>query len=386
MRKSVLITLGRLPKCLDLARAFHGAGWRVVVAEPFNWHLTRISNTVARAYKVTAPRVSKQGYLDDLARIVAEEGIDLVVPVSEETMHVSRLKDRPGFATPVYCMPHATVVRLHDKRRFVEVAAALGLDVPETAAAADAAEAERIAGTGDFIVKPVFSCSGRGVRFLTRGQPVPDEAFQEPSIVQRRVHGALRSTFTIAHAGRVLVTSVYKGVVMSGTVAVAFEQVTDMQAIECWVERFVEGTGYSGFISFDFVVDGEGRPYAIECNPRVTSGIHFLRPEAVVQAMLEPEKPLSNPFRPERLFQQFFPCLTETQGAMFRRGREFGRKLEVLRRAKDVTWSPTDPLPLLTMTPTSYEILALSIFKGMTLGDAATQDIVWYPDQAAAGA
>ncbi len=385
MRKSILITLGRLPKCLDLARAFHGAGWRVVVAEPFNWHLTRVSNAVARAHRVTAPRVSKQGYLDDLARIVADERIDLVVPVSEETMHVSRLKDRPGFATPVYCMPHETVVRLHDKRRFIELAAGLGLDVPETAAA-DAPEAAGIAASGDFIVKPVFSCSGRGVRFLTQGEPVPDETFQEPSIVQRRVHGDVRSTFTIAHQGRVIVTSVYRGVVMSGTVAVAFERVADMAAIEAWVARFVEGTGYSGFISFDFVVDGEGRPFAIECNPRVTSGIHFLRPGAVVQAMLEPEKPLADPFREERLFQQFFPCLTETQGAMFRRGRDFGRKLDVLRRAKDVTWSPSDPLPLLTMTPTSYEILALSIFKGMTLGDAATQDIVWYPDQAAAGA
>ena len=379
MRKSVLITLGRLPKCLDLARAFHGAGWRVVVAEPFAWHPTRVSNAVSLTRRVTAPRLGKQAYLDDLARIVAEEGIDLVVPVSEETMHVSRLKDRPGFATPVFCMPHDVVVRLHDKRRFIAMAAELGLDVPETAAA-DAPEAAGIAASGDFVVKPVFSCSGRGVRFLGRGEPIPDEAFGEPSVVQRRVRGDVRSTFTIAHRGRVLVTSVYRGEVMSGTVAVAFARVTDMPAIEDWVARFVAATAYSGFISFDFVVDADGRPFAIECNPRVTSGIHFLRPEAIAQAMLEPDRPLTDPFRPDRLLQQFFPCLTETQAAMFRKGREFWRKLTVLRTARDVMWSPADPLPLLTMTPTSYEILALSIFKGMTLGDAATRDIVWYPD------
>ena len=36
-----MITLGRLPKGLELARALAGAGCRVLVAEPWRWHLTR---------------------------------------------------------------------------------------------------------------------------------------------------------------------------------------------------------------------------------------------------------------------------------------------------------------------------------------------------------
>ena len=55
MSGTVLITLGRLPKVLDLARGFKALGYRVIVAEPFRWPLTGVSNVIARRYTVTAP-------------------------------------------------------------------------------------------------------------------------------------------------------------------------------------------------------------------------------------------------------------------------------------------------------------------------------------------
>ena len=39
MTGNLLLTLGRLPKALDVARGFADLGWRVVVAEPFKRHL-----------------------------------------------------------------------------------------------------------------------------------------------------------------------------------------------------------------------------------------------------------------------------------------------------------------------------------------------------------
>ncbi|MEN9755617.1 MAG: hypothetical protein RLZ07_1999, partial [Pseudomonadota bacterium] len=41
MTQSVLLTLGRLPKGLDIARSFHRAGWRVIIADPARDHLAR---------------------------------------------------------------------------------------------------------------------------------------------------------------------------------------------------------------------------------------------------------------------------------------------------------------------------------------------------------
>ena len=93
MTGNLLLTLGRLPKALDVARGFADLGWRVVVAEPFKRHLAGASRAVAQSHRVTAPAEDKQAYLADLRHIIADEKIDLVVPVSEETMHVAFLRD-----------------------------------------------------------------------------------------------------------------------------------------------------------------------------------------------------------------------------------------------------------------------------------------------------
>ena len=55
MTGNLLLTLGRLPKALDVARGFADLGWRVVVAEPFKRHLAGASRAVAQSHRVTAP-------------------------------------------------------------------------------------------------------------------------------------------------------------------------------------------------------------------------------------------------------------------------------------------------------------------------------------------
>ena len=164
--------MGRLPKALDIARSFAGAGWRVVVAEPHRRHLAGASRSVARSVRVTAPAVDAAAYLHDLARVVAEEGASLVVPVSEEAMHVAFLHPLLPDGVRLLAMPPDLVLRLHDKHGFALAAAAAGLAVPETFALEDAA-ARDLAAAADVIVKPTHSCSGRGVRRIPRGTPLP---------------------------------------------------------------------------------------------------------------------------------------------------------------------------------------------------------------------
>ncbi|HEY0418368.1 MAG TPA: hypothetical protein VGC80_02510, partial [Acetobacteraceae bacterium] len=169
---TVLLTLGRLPKALDIARSFAAAGWRVVVAEPHRRHLAGTSRSVARSIRVTAPAEDPAAYLRDLARVVAEEGVSLVVPVSEEAMHVAFLGPLLPDGVRLLAMPPDLVLRLHDKHGFALAAAEAGLAVPETFALDDPA-ARGLADAVDVIVKPVRSCSGRGVRRLPAGTPLP---------------------------------------------------------------------------------------------------------------------------------------------------------------------------------------------------------------------
>lgn len=381
MSKTVLLTIGRLPKVLDLARSFAARGDRVIIADPFRWHLMRVSNVVSKTYAVTAPASDRDAYFRDLLKIVEIENVDLVVPVSEETMYVTALRDRLPSRVAMFSMPQADVVRLHNKRDFISTAASFGLNVPETHDFGTA-EASRLAQSADFVVKPVFSCSGRGVTMHRAGEPLSAHAGEEPAIVQRKINGPLYSTFSIARDAAPRITIVYRAAVMSGTVAVCFERVADQTAIEDWVTTFVRRAGYTGFISFDMIVDAHGQAFAIECNPRVTSGVHFVCPDDLAHAITAEPRDEPVKLRENNLMQQLYPCLTETQKSLLRPA-DFRRNLGCLLAARDVTWSLRDPLPFLLMPFTAAQIIARAISQRQSFGEASTYDISWHPPHAA---
>jgi predicted ATP-grasp superfamily ATP-dependent carboligase len=383
MTRTVLLTLGRLPKALDLARGFHAQGWRVIVAEPFRWHLTGASRRVAKRYTVTAPAVDRARYLQEMRDIVVKEAVTLVVPVSEEIMHASFLRDTLPEGVRFYAMPSEVLLALHNKRSFVDRCDAYGVSAPRTALLSEPG-ALAITQASDFVAKPVFSCSGRGVQFCQQGDglaAVQAAAGDEPTLVQSWVKGALVSTFSVAHEGALRTTVVYRGAVMSGSVAVCFERVMpdDPQHASAlaWVTKFVRAARFSGFISFDIVVDAAGQAHGIECNPRATSGLHFLQAGDLAAAVDQPTSAAPIAFRSHRLMQQLYPCLTEVQKSMFGGGK-FRQNLRRMFQARDVTWDARDPMPFLTMPLTASQIIVLSLRHQTTFGEVATLDVGWY--------
>lgn len=286
-------------------------------------------------------------------------------------MHVAHLPPLLPPGVRVFTMPPEVILPIHHKGGFVEAATRFGCAAPEThILGSDGARG--LAASGQVVLKPVHSCAGRGVRILPRGATLPDAAAESPSIVQRFIPGALYSTCSLAHEGRIQASAIYRAAQLSGSVAIAFERV-ESPAIEAWVARFVAGARWTGFIAFDMILDAEGHAYGIECNPRTTSGLHFFRTEDIAPAILDAGR--TPRMRAETRLQQFFSCLTETQKAMFRRG--FGAKLQALLHTPDVTWSARDPWPLLTMPVTTWKIIWLSIRHGTTFGEVATLDVNW---------
>lgn len=379
MQKTVLLTLGRLPKALELARALHGAGARVIVAEPFGAHVCKVSRAVSKSFRVPAPNTDPAGYLTALENIVRTERVDIVVPVSEEALHASKLAGRLPAGTQLYSPAHAQLARLHDKLAFNRAAAAIGLTVPETHDGPDAG-AQALADSADYITKPAHGCSGIGVSLRRRGDPLTPADRKPGMLVQARLPGRHVSSFTVARDGDVLATSLYQGRIYSGTVSVSFEQVDDCPAAAEWIRRFVAAENYSGFISFDFIEDAAGVPHAIECNPRLTSGVHFMEPDGLAQAVLNLAAARPIALRKTRAFQEGHTALLEVYGAIFRPS-EFIRRLKAFVSSQDVLFRVNDPMPFLLFTPMSWPVLRQALFEKVSLGEAATRDIVWHPPQ-----
>ncbi|MEL6505106.1 MAG: ATP-grasp domain-containing protein [Pseudomonadota bacterium] len=375
--KTALVTLGRLPKGLALCRALARAGWRVVVAEPSKRHLCGLSKYVAASHEVTAPNTDRDAYLREMLDVVARETVSLIVPVSEEIMHVAALGPMLPGGVHLFCQPFDRLLELHDKFRFNRLAAGFGLPVPKTHLPGTP-EAAQLAASHDVVLKPGLGCAGMGVEHVTAGAELPRTG-DGAILVQKALLGRHTSSFSIVHEGQVLGTVVYTPEVVSNTVAAAFRRVEGDAASHqaAWVERFVAGTGHSGFISLDFIDDEAGIPHAIECNPRTTSGIHFVDEDWLARAITAPESAGPMRLKPHPVMHQFWPVLTEVQGAMFRPGRGYGHKMGVLLKSKEVNFEWGDAKPVTLQVWAAWDILRRSAQTGESFGEASTFDIAW---------
>lgn len=375
MQKTVLLTLGRLPKALELARALHSAGCRVLVADPFATHLSKPSRSVAKTFKVTAPNKDLDTFHDDILKIVSEESVDLIIPVSEEVLYVSLLIPRLPETTKFFGLSFGTLQDLHNKQRFQELVSEAGL-TPIPTASAKTSEALALAEANACIVKPILGCSGQGLAFFKQGQLPPPSMLVRDNLVQKRIHGREICCQTVARQGEVLGTALYEGLAHSGTVSVCFSRVDDAPQVKAWIEHFVRHLNFDGFIAFDFIVDEDGTPWPLECNPRLTSGIHFMDHADLAASVLG--EPLPQPIRlkDQTRFQEGHTNLLLVYSDVLKpisTLKKFGRVLST----PDVLWRWSDPLPFLLMTPMSWPVLKQVMFDGVGFGEAATKDVEW---------
>src|SRR5512140_1701805 len=87
---NVLLTGGRAPATLELARLFHRSGHRVFVAESLRGHLSAPSRAVNGNFVVPPPRQDTEGFIKALRGIIAAQHIDLLIPTCEEIFYVSK--------------------------------------------------------------------------------------------------------------------------------------------------------------------------------------------------------------------------------------------------------------------------------------------------------
>lgn len=270
--KTILITGGRAPASLELARCFSRAGYRVISADSLAHHLSRFSNSVARNYQIASPRYAFKDFIDALLSIVKREAVDLVLPTCEEVFYISMGLDRLSACCEVFTPPINVLNRLHHKYDFIRLAQGYGLKVPDTVLLESQSQAEHYARLG-YVLKPVYSRFATRVRLPPHKTVLPLESGQW--LAQRYLVGRQICTYSIVRQGRLVAHTAYPSVFRLGAGAtVQFEHIRHDAAL-AWVQTFVAATGLSGQLAFDFIETPEGL-FALECNPRATSGVHLL--------------------------------------------------------------------------------------------------------------
>ena len=338
--------------------------------------LCAVSRAVAKTCQVAPPNTDIARWEQDILDIIERENVTDLIPTSEEVCHVANLAPRLPETTR-YVGPSARwIAQWHDKLQFVNHAISRGVTAPSVYTTADS-EARALIRQTECVLKPRRGCSGTEVSFIAPGSTLPPPS--QDMLLQRRVQGNHLYTLSWVDAGEVKATASYRGSTHSGTVAVGFQSAPTPFSVKQWIERFVADTDVTGFLSFDFILDRSGIPWGIECNPRLSSGVHFID-EAWLGAAVMGEYSGPPAISPAgKRVQWSYSTLTEAYKHLFRfQIPELVRCLRDLFVSRDAVWSWRDPLPFILMTPLCWEFIWRSIRERMPIGDASQCDIAWH--------
>ncbi|WP_099521203.1 ATP-grasp domain-containing protein [Paenibacillus sp. BIHB 4019] len=280
--RRILITGGRAPAALDLARQLAEQGYEVYAADSMASPLIRFSTCIKRYEVLPAPRVDEAAFGKALAAMVEKYSIELLIPTCEEIYYIAKLRGKLG-SCMVFTDEAEKLTALHSKWAFIEMVREAGLAAPETKQLRCYTELKQLHNSASeqiWVLKPVYSRFATKVHIWHANESPPPAAelqlsADSPWVAQAYVAGQEYCTYSIAKEGKLLAYSDYAVDFTAGRGASTFFQACHQPQLRQWVETFAAHTQFTGQIAFDFIIDESGAVWPLECNPRATSGLHL---------------------------------------------------------------------------------------------------------------
>ncbi len=374
------MTGARAPGTLEVIRRLGRAGHDVLAADCVRAPVGRFSRYVRRYFRVPAPRTNGTGFIDALRDIAQAEKVDMLLPTCEEIYSVSRHRAGLAKVCEVFCAEFDVLATLHHKERFVRLIHALGGDVtaPESVLAEDATRLRALVSESrQWVFKPVYS------RFASRTLvcPTPTRAARltldpaNPWMAQRFIAGRELSSYGIAVSGKLTAHTVYHSRHRAGRGAGVYFVPEENATVRGFIERIVAHLGFTGQIGFDFIVcAATGRVFVLECNPRLTSGIHLFGPEFDLDGALRGllDRPVNN----ARAKMLGAAMLTHGFGQALLAGK-IGAWRRDFAAGDDVVMDRDDPLPMLGQLASLAEMGGCGLRQRTGMMAAMTADIEW---------
>ena len=320
LHRTVLLTGARAPVTLDMARSFWRAGWRVICADSVPTTFCSFSRCVELHATLPSPATALQDFTQALESLIEEHGVTWVIPMCEEVLYVSQIKEalEARFPVRIFTMPFRAIEPLHNKWSFEQLLRSCGEQSDEALPRSCGSQSDEalprtplgscapqppalgvyrflsprtwlLHGQKDLaclpldqklIFKRVYSRFAAGHQVIEAGQPIPDLEWihENPWIAQEFIEGERLCSYSISHEGVLSAHSAYRVLQSIGKIgsAVAFESIGS-DPVRSFVQAFVQKTCYTGQICFDFLLTEQGDLYCLECNPRATSGVHLFQ-------------------------------------------------------------------------------------------------------------
>lgn len=373
MAERILVTGARSAVAVDIARDFCAAGFEVHMADCRPSRMARASRAVTAVHDYPSPVRDRVGFRRAILGLTARLDPVLVVPTCEEVFHLAAAPPGPMLFQP----PGATLRRLHDKAAFAALCDLVDLPVPETRVIERPADLHPFRNElDDWVFKTRFSRFGEGT--LVRATPRALDRVGPGWIAQRRVEGREASFYAVARGGAVTAFAAYSSDWrLSGGACLTFDPVDHNlnQTLFRIAAALADATRMTGQFACDLIVDAEGRPWLIECNPRATSGAHLLVGDGrLARAMLGPVEP---PARAGDAPLHLLPAFATFGLATAVREGRLAQWAAQLRAGRDVTGRIGDRAPLWGAALDGLAFVREGRRRGISTAAATTADIEW---------
>jgi hypothetical protein len=310
--------------------------------------------------------------------LIAHVDADIVIPTCEEVFWLAEAAARDGYSGRLFAPPLDVLRILHSKALFPEFAAKLGLHSPETYVLDAAIRPETLPlPLKELVLKPEFSRFGTHTRIapsradISAIHPAPARRW----VAQRRIWGDEFCSWAALHDGKVMAFAAYRPRWRQGRAAAFQIEAVDIPAIRDITERVAQMTGMTGHLSFDVVVDRDGRAWPIECNPRAVSGLHLFDASSELGRALVAQRACPPPSPGTlRHLSPAMALLGLPAALMQRRLPAF---LADWRAGKDVVDREGNPLLLLGCLADAVGFAAQALRSGRSASAATTADIEW---------
>ena len=378
MMKRILLTVVRAPATLHLARLLHAQGHSVYAADSCRFPITKASKAIKQFCHLPAPATDSEAYKEQLLALIQTHDIDWLIPTCEEVFHVSQHLASLQAKCQVLTDSLDKLNSFHNKWLFSQLVRDPEIQIPETHLLESHEQLrQKQEQTLAFVFKPVYS------RFASRTliRPHPEALTdipvspKAPWIAQKFIPGKEYSSYSIAHQGEVTLHCSYHSPYRAGQGAGIYFTAHASESIERFVRRFAKAHAYTGQLAFDFMKDTQGNLFVLECNPRLTSGIHLFSEASKAGDAILNTLPIGlDLLRPDGKTLPMLASMMWFYGLGQNNPAGF---LRDYRAGQDVLWSPRDAGPFFYQPLSLLEMSVRSLAHRTSLISATTLDIEW---------
>lgn len=364
MSTKILLTGGRAPATLYLARLLYRQGYDVYVADSIPFYLAKYSNKIKKSFVLPSPH-QKDEYIASLSDILKKYEIDILLPTCEEVFFIAQYQNKIPKTTEIFIDSFEKLILLHNKYDFLRFAENLKIKTPNSVLVRNPSEVDfylKESPDKKFVLKPIysrFSCETQFIQYGKKYQFSIDRLY----VLQEYLNGKEYCCYAIANHGKILAYSDYESAFTAGHgTTIAFKR-CENECIHQIVSKIVDALSFHGQIGLDIIQTSPTNYYVIECNPRLTSGIQLLdgdiiKGKDIKNLNLSALKILMILLFPKWLFK-------------------IKKWLYIICNSKDSVFDKNDLRPFFMQIPILLYFCFLSLKNRVSLKKITTLDIEW---------